>query len=442
MKKVYGVIAALFAAVALLSCKVESSGGGGGGTSEPAPELIGIDFTDATRQKLSGIKVGDTVELAFQELWSDGSTKDVAYNDSDFNIVISSGTEFVTKDGNSISAIAAGSAKISVTYKNYSKDISFNVAALPVDQVVLTSIAIEPISSIAENASKALKVIATYSNKTTKDVTSSAKFETSDSSIAAIEGTEEGTDLKGVKEGDVTITADFEGKTASITVKVYKPVVGKVLSEITIAPANKELKSKESAEFTVTAKYSNGDSEDVTNVAKFSSDKVSAGALEKNKFTAAKLSEDTSVKITATYEYEGVTKTATATITVKKDGTIPTDGTGNIGFNFGTAMAPTKIEITSGTSVAKDGTLTLITKATYSNGTVAEVFPTYESSNNSVATVDGITLKGIAAGTVNITATYTEDEVTKTASVKITVTDGNGGGSGSGSASGGFNFVP
>lgn len=440
MKKVYGVIAALFAAVALLSCKVESSGGGGGGTSEPAPdsepalELNGIDFTDATRQKLSGIKVGDTVELAFQELWSDGSTKDVAYNDSDFNIVISSGTEFVTKDGNSISAIAAGSVKISVTYKNYSKDISFNVAALPVDQVVLTSIAIEPISSIAENASKALKVTATYSDKTTKDVTSSAKFETSDSSIAAIEGT----DLKGVKEGDVTITADFEGKTASITVKVYKPVEGKVLSEITIAPANKELKSKESAEFTVTAKYSNGDSEDVTNVAQFLSDKGSAGALEKNKFTAAKLSEDTSVTITATYEYEGVTKTATATITVEKDGTIPTDGTGNIGFNFGTAMAPTKIEITSGTSVAKDGTLTLITKATYSNGTVAEVFPTYESSNNSVATVDGITLKGIAAGSVGITATYTESGATRTASVTITVTEG---GSDTGSIGGGFEFL-
>ena len=30
MKKVYGVIAAFLAAVAFLSCKVESSGGGGG----------------------------------------------------------------------------------------------------------------------------------------------------------------------------------------------------------------------------------------------------------------------------------------------------------------------------------------------------------------------------------------------------------------------------
>ena len=425
MKKVYGVIAAFLAAVAFLSCKVESSGGGGGGTSEPEPEvpkLTGIDFTDTTRQNLNEIKVGGTVELLFQELWSDGSTKDVAYNSSDFDIVISSGTEFVKKDGNSISAIAAGSVKISVTYKNdYSKDISFTVKAIPVDQVVLTSIAIEPLSTIAENASKDLKVTATYSDETTKDVTSQAKFESSDSSIAAIEGTA----LKGLKEGEVTIKATFEGKTASITVKVYKPVEGKVLSEITIAPAAKELKSGESAEFTVTAKYSNGDSEDVTSVAEFSSDKEDAGALEKNKFTAAKLPEDTSVKITASYEYEGVEKTAAAAITVKKDESY-SFGTGNAGFNFGSQSALSKIEITSAKTLTKDSTLTLKTEATYSNGDVAEVFPAYEVENAAVLELDGITLKAISAGTSKVTATYTEGEVTETATATITVTEGSG----------------
>lgn len=424
MKKVYGVIAAFLAAVAFLSCKVESSGGGGG-TSEPepeAPKLTGIDFTDATRQKLNEIKVGGTVELAFQELWSDGSTKDVAYNSSDFNIVISSGTEFVKKDGNSISAIAAGSVKIRVTYKNdYLKEISFTVKAIPVDQVVLTSIAIEPVSTIAENTSKDLKVTATYSDKTTKDVTSQAKFESSDSSIAAIEGTA----LKGVKEGEVTIKATFEGKTSSITVKVYKPVEGKVLSEITIAPAAKELKSGESAEFTVTAKYSNGDSEDVTSVAEFSSDKKDAGTLENNKFTAAKLSEDTSVTITATYEYAGVEKTAAAAITVKKDES-SSFGTGNAGFNFGSQSALSKIEITSAKTLAKDSTLTLKTEATYSNGDVAEVFPAYKVENAAVLELDGITLKAISAGTSKVTATYTEGEVTETATVTITVTEDSG----------------
>lgn len=426
MKKVYGVIAAFLAAVAFLSCKVESSGGGGG-TSEPepeAPKLTGIDFTDATRQKLNEIKVGGTVELAFQELWSDGSTKDVAYNSSDFNIVISSGTEFVRKDGNSISAIAAGSVKIRVTYKNdYLKEISFTVKAIPVDQVVLTSIAIEPVSTIAENTSKDLKVTATYSDKTTKDVTSQAKFESSDSSIAAIEGTA----LKGVKEGEVTIKATFEGKTASITVKVYKPVEGKVLSEITIAPAAKELKSGESAEFTVTAKYSNGESEDVTSVAEFSSDEegAGAGALEKNKFTAAKLSKDTSVKITASYVYAGVTKIADAAITVKKDESY-SFGTGNAGFNFGSQSALSKIEITSAKTLAKDSTLTLKTEATYSNGDVAEVFPAYEVENAAVLELDGITLKAISAGSSKVTATYTEGEVTETATATITVTEGSG----------------
>ena len=119
----------------------------------------------------------------------------------------------------------------------------------------------------------------------------------------------------------------------------------------------------------------------------------------------------------------------------------PTDGTGNLGFNFGEQSKLSKIEFTSGTSVKNGEILTLTVMATYEDGTSAEVFPAYSLDKTEIAVVqNGYILKGISAGTVNITATYTEDEVTKTASVKITVTDGGGGGSGSGSASGGFNF--
>ena len=119
----------------------------------------------------------------------------------------------------------------------------------------------------------------------------------------------------------------------------------------------------------------------------------------------------------------------------------PTDGTGNLGFNFGEQSKLSKIEFISGTSVKNGETLPLTVRATYEDGTSAEVFPVYSLDNTEIAVVqNGYILKGISAGTVNITATYTEDEVTKTASVKITVTDGNGGGSGSGSASGVFDF--
>ena len=119
----------------------------------------------------------------------------------------------------------------------------------------------------------------------------------------------------------------------------------------------------------------------------------------------------------------------------------PTDGTGNLGFNFGEQSKLSKIEFISGTSVKNGETLTLTVRATYEDGTSAEVFPAYRLDNTEIAVVQhGYILKGISAGTVNITATYTEDEVTKTASVKITVTDGDGGGSGSGSASVDFNF--
>ena len=121
----------------------------------------------------------------------------------------------------------------------------------------------------------------------------------------------------------------------------------------------------------------------------------------------------------------------------------PTDGTGNLGFNFGEQSKLSKIEFISGTSVKNGENLTLTVRATYEDGTSAEVIPMYSLDDTEIAVVqNGYILRGISVGTVNITATYTEGEVTKTAFVKITVTDGAGGGSGSGSASSGFNFVP
>ena len=120
----------------------------------------------------------------------------------------------------------------------------------------------------------------------------------------------------------------------------------------------------------------------------------------------------------------------------------PTDGTGNLGFNFGEQSKLSKIEFISGTSVKNGENLTLTVRATYEDGTSAEVIPMYSLDNAEIAVVqNGYILRGISAGTVNITATYTEGEVTKTASVKITVTDGDGGGSGSGSASSNFSFL-
>lgn len=120
----------------------------------------------------------------------------------------------------------------------------------------------------------------------------------------------------------------------------------------------------------------------------------------------------------------------------------PTDGTGNLGFNFGEQSKLSKIEFISGTSVKNGENLTLTVRATYEDGTSAEVFPAYSLDDTEIAVVqNGYILRGISAGTVNITATYTEDEVTKTASVKITVTDEDSGGSSSGSASSNFSFL-
>ena len=330
MKKAVRLMLSLFSALSLmfLSCSTDSSGGG-------SPSLKGIDFTEETKDKLKSIKVGGDVELCFQKVFSDESTEDVDYdlNKSDFNIIIKEGTNCISLNENVVSIKSAGKAKIKVIYQTkYSNDIEFDIQDS--SEVTLTGIEIEPINSIAVDATKKITVKASYSDGSTKDISTDAEvvFVSSDNNVAVINDAT----LRGVGVGEVIITATYKEKKHSISVKVYESIEGKSLSEITISPVEKTLKSEESVEFVVTAKYSDNSEENVTDTATIKLDDETAGALDKNKFTAASVTETKTVKITASYEYDGVRKEATATVNVEKDVIDDSStGSGKIEVDFG-----------------------------------------------------------------------------------------------------------
>jgi len=60
-------------------------------------------------------------------------------------------------------------------------------------------------------------------------------------------------------------------------------------------------------------------------------------------------------------------------------------------------------------------------KAVYSNGSEQTCAPVYSVNNSSLASLNGKDLEGIAVGDVTVTATYTDDEITKTVESIISI---------------------
>ncbi len=123
--------------------------------------------------------------------------------------------------------------------------------------------------------------------------------------------------------------------------------------------------------------------------------------------TLGSVGSDTPVIVSAAYTEGGITKTATASVTVK-----------STAINLASIIITCPATVSSGTS----GSCTAV--ASYSDNTSKSVNATWSSSNATVATMNGST---VASGTVttdtpvSINASYTENGVTKTATAMVTV---------------------
>ena len=460
MKKNHGVIVAMFAAVALLSCKVDSSSGGGGNDKVASTPVITEQPQAATYQKDAGEV--NLLKITVQELTDGGTLSYQWYKDG-------KPIEGATK-----SCVAPDVSTVGnfVYYCSVTNTLGKSTASTESERVTISVISNQNVEktyaavpSITENPANAtyksredvsalkvtaevkaegsaLKGVVTYQWYKDDEKIDSATSESYQPFATAPEVGE-------VKEykyycevtNDCTATATGDKKTASaksaeVTITVEPKSVQQPVTPVFSKNLKSAINAEESASLSVEATVADGG-------------KLSYRLYKNNSsFGSDQTSGSFTVTTSGTYYIKAIntlngssasqdSNECVVTITEK-----PTDGTGNLGFNFGEQSKLSKIEFISGTSVKNGENLTLTVRATYEDGTSAEVIPMYSLDNAEIAVVqNGYILRGISAGTVNITATYTEGEVTKTASVKITVTDGAGGGSSSGSASSNFSFL-
>ena len=334
----------------------------------------------------------DTTELKIEAKYSDNSSKEL--KEGEYEIV----------DGKNLKV---GQNSVTIRYTEGEKTVETThtiavKAKEPEVEKTLSKIEITtpPTKTAYTEGEKfdktGMKVTATYSDGTTKEVTDytytpAGELKTTDTAITV-----------SYKEGEKIVEAKH-----TITVKAKPPVAQKTLESIKVTTAPTKTAYTEGEKFDKTgmkviATYSDGTTKEIKNYAY-----TPAGALK-----------TTDKVITVSYTENGVTKTATQEITVVAKGNSGDEPGGETEKakldSIEIKEAPTKTVYTEGEKFDKTGMKVI---AKYSDGTTKEI------KNYAYTPAGELTKKD-----TTITVSYTENGVTKTATQEITVVaKGNSG---------------
>ena len=165
---------------------------------------------------------------------------------------------------------AVGTATIGCAYRGYTA-----TAALEVKPAALIAVGITPATAtIAKGLAQQFKLVGSYTDGTTQDVTAAAVWTTKDllgSDVASI--TAGGLAL-GKNLGQAQLQADHMGKSATAALTVGAPV----MTLLTLAPQSPGIDLGATQQFSVQALFSDGTSKDVSSAATFAVTDVAPGS--------------------------------------------------------------------------------------------------------------------------------------------------------------------
>jgi uncharacterized protein YjdB len=299
----------------------------------------------------------------------------------------SSATSVATvSSGGLATSVAQGSATITASSGTISGSATLTVTA-----AVLTSIAVTPSpASVATGSTLQFTATGTYSNGTTQNLTTTASWTSSNTSVATVKLH---TGLAtGVASGTATITASsgtIHG-TATLTVTA-------ALTSIAVTPATATLAAGYTQQFTATGTYSDGSTQNLTNTATWTSSASSIATVNSGGLATGVAQGTATIKATSG------TISGSATLTV-------------------TAPVLTSISVTpAAASIAAGYTQQFTATGNYSDSSTQNLTATanWTSSNTAVATIAG---GGLAISLIQGSATITATSGTISGSASLTVT--------------------
>ena len=231
---------------------IVNNGGTGGGTNPP---LTSITVTPAS----TSITVGATQQYVATGTYADGSTANITSTATWTSS--SPATASITTAGLA-TGVAAGTTAISAQSGGLSGSTALTVTA---SSATLTSLVVTPTSSqIITGLSQQFAATGTYSDGTTRDLSASATWSTSDAQVATVNTSGQ---VTGASAGSATITATSGSLHSQATVIISNAT----LQSLAISPSGASFAIGAQQQLKLTGTYSNGSRVDLTSVADWSS---------------------------------------------------------------------------------------------------------------------------------------------------------------------------
>jgi len=380
MKKVTAILAIISLSLALAACG--SGGGSSSNNNTPPPVTASLTSLQVAPGNAS-VAPGAVQQFTATGKYSDGSSKDLTgsaqWKTSDSNIA--------SVAGGKVTGVGAGIVMVTATSGKFSASATLQVNSAATN---LASIAVSPAaSSLPVNTSQQFTATGTYKDGSSRDLTALVSWASTFSSIATVDVTGVAT---GMSAGSTTISASLGGVTGSTSLTVTAPTI----SSIVITPDGLTLGIGIGQQYTATAIYSDGSTQDLVSGVTWSSSATGV----------------------ATINSSGLATTVgagTATITAKVGSFTDTTQLTVVAANLvSISVTPTPVSIAIGTDQQfsavgsfNDGSTQLLPSVTWS------------SSSSSVATFNSAGV-ATAVGTGTATITATSGSVSGTAALTVT----------------------
>ncbi|HEX5748481.1 MAG TPA: Ig-like domain-containing protein [Archangium sp.] len=177
---------------------------------KPTATLTGVSVTPPSIT----LSAGATQQLTVTGTYSDGSTKSVTANATFASDTPATAT--VSSPGGRVTAVAAGTARITATVSGKSASTTVTVSAS--SGPTLSSIALGPSpASVVQGGTLQLTVTGTYSDDSSRPLTTGVTFSSNAEGIATVSTSGV---VTGVSVGSATLTAAAGGKTTTLEVSV------------------------------------------------------------------------------------------------------------------------------------------------------------------------------------------------------------------------------
>ena len=219
---------------------IEATFGGKSATAELS--VVGISDLSLSLADTE-VFVGESTQATVEATFTNGTTRDVTDRTS-----IGSSSPAVSVTGAQVTGDSPGQATVGTTFRGQQASATLEVVDIESLDLSLGS------QEIGAGKRTPATAEATFTNGTTREVTTGAALSSDATGIAIIEGTE----VEGLRGGTAEITAMFRGEQATATLTVVElEAISLTLTDTTIDVGDTTLA-------TVTAEFSDGSTEDVT----------------------------------------------------------------------------------------------------------------------------------------------------------------------------------